>query len=148
LGEHGKEHHAEGHCQDALMVWKFRRQTQHRGNGNCPAETALKKLLLKAYLNFVVAGLVCGLIGLMRAVLSRSAAIAIGVCRKPAGCGEPHQHHRTGATVYLPGGTLNALVAGETSQLAKDTALILCILYGRIAIEVSIFTLRSQAITS
>jgi ABC-2 type transport system permease protein len=105
--------------------------------------------LFRSYFNFAVAGLVWGLIGLMVAVLSRSAAIAIGVgigyllvVESLIGIIAPD------LTVYLPGGTLNALVAGGTDQLAWIAALGLSVLYGGIAIVVSLVSFRSRAITS
>jgi hypothetical protein len=80
------------------------------------------------------AGPVWGLIGLMIAVLTRSSALAIGigigyllVVESLTGIIAPD------STVYLPGGTLNALVYGGTSQLAWITALGLTIRYGIIA---------------
>ena len=105
--------------------------------------------LLSSYFNFAVAGLVWGLIGLMIAVLTRSSAIAIGVgigyllvVESLIGIIAPD------ATVYLPGGTLNALVSGGTSQLAWIAALGLTVLYGIIAIVVSLVAFHARDITS
>jgi hypothetical protein len=50
--------------------------------------------------------------------------------------------------VYLPAGTLNALVSGGTSQLAWITALGLTVLYGLVAIIISLVAFRSRDITS
>jgi ABC-type transport system involved in multi-copper enzyme maturation permease subunit len=105
--------------------------------------------LLSSYANFAVAGLVWGLIGLMIAVLTRSSALAIGigigyllVVENLIGIIAPD------STVYLPGGTLNALVSGGTSQLAWITALGLTILYGIIAIIISLVAFHARDITS
>jgi ABC-type transport system involved in multi-copper enzyme maturation permease subunit len=105
--------------------------------------------LLSSYFSFAVAGLVWGLIGLMVAVLTRSAAVSIGIgigylliVESLIGIVAPD------ITVYLPGGTLRALVAGGTEQLAWSTALGLSVLYGIIAIIVSLLSFRSRAITS
>jgi ABC-2 type transport system permease protein len=95
------------------------------------------------------AGPVWGLIGLMIAVLTRSSALAIGigigyllVVESVIGIIAPD------STVYLPGGTLNALVSGGTSQLAWITALRLTIRYGIIAFSISLVAFRSCDITS
>ena len=105
--------------------------------------------LVSSYFNFAVAGLVWGLIGLMLAVLTRSSALAIGVgigyllvVESLIGIIAPD------STVYLPGGTLNALVSGGTSQLAWITALGLTVLYGIIALIISLVAFRARDITS
>jgi ABC-2 type transport system permease protein len=112
-------------------------------------QTDFASHLLRSYFSFAVAGLVWGLIGLMVAVLSRNAAVSIGVgigyllvVESLIGIVAPD------AVVYLPGGTLNALVAGGTHQLAWGSALGLCVLYGVTAIVVSLVSFRSRAITS
>ena len=85
----------------------------------------------------------------MIAVLTRSSALAIGVgigyllvVESLIGIIAPD------STVYLPGGTLNALVFGGTSQLAWITALGLTILYGIIVFIISLVAFRSCDITS
>ena len=105
--------------------------------------------LLSSYFNFAVAGLVWGLIGLMIAVLTRSSALAIGVgigwllvVENLIGIIAPD------STVYLPGGTLNALVSGGTSQLAWIAALGLTVLYGIVAIIISLVAFHARDITS
>lgn len=86
----------------------------------------------------MVAGLVWGLIGLTIAVLTRSAALAIGigigyllVVESLIGIVAPD------STVYLPGGTLNALVSGGTGQLAWGVAMTLAVLYGATATTIA-----------
>ncbi len=85
----------------------------------------------------------------MIAVLTKSSALAIGigigyllVVESLIGIIAPK------STVYLPGGTLNALVSGGTSQLAWTAALGLTILYGAVAITVSLLAFRARDITS
>jgi ABC-2 type transport system ATP-binding protein len=80
--------------------------------------------LLSAYANFAIAAVVWGLIGLALAVLTRSSALAIGVgvgyllvVENLIGIIAP------GATPFLPGGALNALVSGGTSKLTWLPAL-------------------------
>ena len=85
----------------------------------------------------------------MIAVLTRSSALAIGVgigwllvVENLIGIVAPD------STVYLPGGTLNALVSGGTSQLAWIAALGLTVLYGIIAIVISLVAFHARDITS
>lgn len=99
--------------------------------------------------NFSIAGLVWGLIGLALAVLTRSSELAIGigigyllVVENLIGLIAPD------ATVYLPGGTLNALVSGGTSELAWGLALGLVVIYGIVAITVSLLVFRARDISS
>jgi ABC-2 type transport system permease protein len=54
----------------------------------------------------------------------------------------------SGASSYLPGGTLNTLAAGGNHQLSWGTALGLVILYGAIATTVSLIVFRIRDITS
>lgn len=105
--------------------------------------------LASSYLNFIIAATVWGLIGLMIAVLTRSAALAIGigigyllVVENLIGIVAPD------ATTYLPGGTLNALVAGGTNDLTWTVALGLTVLYGTIATAIAIVTFRARSITA
>jgi hypothetical protein len=105
--------------------------------------------LLEGYLNFTIAGLVWGLIGLALAVLTRSAAMAIGI-----GIGfllvveglitivAPD------AGPYLPGGTLSTLAAGGNDQLAWGEALGLSVLYGVVAATVSLAAVRTRDIVA
>jgi len=105
--------------------------------------------LLEGFFNFTIAGLVWGLIGLMLAVLTRSSAMAIGI-----GIGfllvveSLISIVASSARPYLPGGTLNTLVAGGNDQLSWGTALGLAVLYGVIAIVVSLGVVRSRDIVS
>jgi ABC-2 type transport system permease protein len=105
--------------------------------------------LLKGCFDFTVAGLVWGLIGLMLAVLTRSSALAIGI-----GIGVLLVVESlitivaSGASSYLPGGTLNTLAAGGNEQLSWGAALGLVVLYGVIATTVSLLTFRARDITS
>jgi ABC-2 type transport system permease protein len=105
--------------------------------------------LLKGYFDFTVAVLVWGLLGLMLAVLTRSSAVAIGI-----GIGFLLVVEGlitivwAGAASYLPGGTLNTLAAGGNHQLSWGAALGLAILYGLIAISVSLIVFRKRDITS
>ena len=77
---------------------------------------------LEGFFNFTVAGLVWGLIGLTLAVLTRSAAMAIGI-----GIGfllvveGLITIFAPDAGPYLPGGTLSTLAAGGNDQLAWVT---------------------------
>jgi hypothetical protein len=103
----------------------------------------------KGYLDFTVAALVWGLIGLMLAVLTRSSAMAIGigigfllVAESLITIVAPN------AGKYLPGGTLGALVAGGTAGLSWGAALGLVILYGLIAATVSLLAFRTRDITA
>lgn len=105
--------------------------------------------LLEGFLNFTIAGLVWGLIGLTLAVLTRSSAMAIGI-----GIGfllvveglitivAPD------AGPYLPGGTLSTLAAGGNDQLGWGAALGLVLLYGVIASTVSLAVFRTRDIVS
>jgi ABC-2 type transport system permease protein len=105
--------------------------------------------LVKGYFDFTVSVLVWGLIGLMLAVLTRSSALAIGI-----GIGfllvveSLITIVASGASSYLPGGTLNALATGGNDQLSWGAALGLVILYGVIAATVSLATVRTRDITS
>jgi ABC-2 type transport system permease protein len=105
--------------------------------------------LLKGYFDFTVAVLVWGLIGLMIAVLTRSAALAIGI-----GVGFLLVAEglitivAPGASSYLPGGTLNTLAAGGNAQLSWGASLGLVVAYGAIAATVSLVTFRARDITS
>ena len=90
-----------------------------------------------------------GLIGLALAVLTRSSELAIGigigyllVVENLIGLIAPD------ATVYLPGGTLNALVSGGTSELAWGLALGLVVIYGIVAITVSLLVFHARDISS
>jgi ABC-2 type transport system permease protein len=105
--------------------------------------------LFSSYANFTIAAIVWGLIGLALAVLTRSSALAIGigigyllVVENLIGIIAP------GATPYLPGGTLNALVSGGTVQLAWLPALGLTLLYGLIAASISLLAFHRRDITS
>jgi hypothetical protein len=105
--------------------------------------------ILKGYFDFTVVALVWGLIGLMLAVLTRSSAMAIGI-----GIGfllvveSLITIVAPDASKYLPGGTLNTLVAGGTPGLAWGTALGLVVLYGLIATAVSLAVFRTRDIVS
>ena len=105
--------------------------------------------LLSAYVNFTVAAIVWGLIGLLLAVLTRSSALAIGigagwllVVENLIGITAPD------ATPYLPGGTLNALVSGGTSKLGWLPALGLTLLYGAVAVSISLVAFHRRDILS
>jgi ABC-type transport system involved in multi-copper enzyme maturation permease subunit len=105
--------------------------------------------LLSSYANFAIAAIVWGLIGLVLAVFTRSAALAIGVgigwllvVENLIGIIAP------GATPYLPGGALNTLVRGGTSQLTWLAALGLAVLYGAIAVSISLVAFRRRDIVS
>jgi ABC-2 type transport system permease protein len=104
---------------------------------------------LNGLFNFSIAGLVWGFIGLALAVLTRSSELAIGigigyllVVENLIGLIAPD------ATVYLPGGTLNALVSGGTSELAWGLALGLVVIYGIVGITVSLLVFRARDISS
>jgi ABC-2 type transport system permease protein len=105
--------------------------------------------VLKGYFDFAVALTVWGLIGLMLAVLTRSAALAIGI-----GIGYLLVVESLIAIVapeakkYLPGGTLMTLVAGGTPGLSWGASLGLVVAYGVIAIAVSLFAFRARDIVS
>jgi len=105
--------------------------------------------IFKGYFDFTVVALVWGLIGLMLAVLTRSSAMAIGI-----GIGfllvveSLITIVAPDASKYLPGGTLNTLVAGGTAGLSWGAALGLVVLYGIIAIAVSLTAFRTRDITS
>lgn len=105
--------------------------------------------LLSSYANFTIAAIVWGLIGLVLAVLTRSSALAIGigigwllVVENLIGIIAPD------ATPYLPGGTLNALVNGGTTQLDWLPALGLTLLYGAVAVTISLVAFHRRDITS
>ena len=105
--------------------------------------------ILKGYFDFTVVALVWGLIGLMLAVLTRSSAIAIGI-----GIGfllvveSLITIVAPDASKYLPGGTLNTLVAGGTPGLSWGASLSLVVAYGLIAIAVSLLTFRTRDIVA
>jgi hypothetical protein len=103
----------------------------------------------KGYFDFTVALMVWGLIGLMLAVLTRSAALAIGigigyllVVESLIAIVAP------GAKKYLPGGTLTTLVSGGTPGLSWGASLGLVVAYGVIAIAVSLGVFRSRDIVA
>jgi ABC-2 type transport system permease protein len=107
--------------------------------------------LISSYANFTIAAIVWGLIGLALAVLTRSSALAIGigigigyllVVENLIGIVAP------GATPYLLGGTLSALVSGGTAQLAWLPALGLTLLYGAVAATVSLVAFRRRDIVA
>jgi hypothetical protein len=103
----------------------------------------------KGYFDFTVVAVVWGLIGLMLAVLTRSAAMAIGI-----GVGfllvveSLITIVAPAAGKYLPGGTLNTLVAGGTAGLSWAASLGLVVLYGVIATFVSLVVFRARDIVS
>jgi hypothetical protein len=105
--------------------------------------------IFKGYFDFLVVALVWGLIGLMLAVLTRSSAMAIGI-----GVGfllvveSLITIVAPDAGKYLPGGTLNTLVAGGTAGLSWGAALGLVVLYGVIATGVSLVVFRARDIVS
>jgi ABC-type transport system involved in multi-copper enzyme maturation permease subunit len=105
--------------------------------------------LFSGYANFTIAAIVWGLIGLALAVLTRSSALAIGigvgyllVVENLIGIIAPD------ATPYLPGGTLNALVSGGTTELAWLPALGLTLLYGAVAASISLVAFHRRDIIS
>jgi ABC-2 type transport system permease protein len=104
---------------------------------------------LKGYFDFTLALMVWGLIGLMLAVLTRSAALAIGI-----GIGYLLVVESLIAIVapdakkYLPGGTLTNLVSGGTPGLSWDASVGLVVLYGIIAIVVSLVVFRARDIVA
>jgi hypothetical protein len=105
--------------------------------------------IFKGYFDFMVVALVWGLIGLMLAVLTRSSAMAIGI-----GIGfllvveSLITIVAPDAGKYLPGGTLNTLVAGGAPGLPWGAALGLVVLYGVIAIAVSLAVFRIRDIVA
>ena len=105
--------------------------------------------LLKGYFDFAVAAAVWGLIGLMLAVLTRSSALAIGI-----GIGFLLVVESlitivgSGASSYLPGGTLSTLVSGGNDDLSWGASLGLVVAYGTVAAIVSLATFRARDITS
>lgn len=105
--------------------------------------------LASSYVNFTVAALVWGLIGLMLAVITRSSALAIGI-----GIGYLLVVENligivaSSASPYLPGGALNALVSGGTPQLSWGGALGLSALYGFVAAVIALAAFRGRDITS
>jgi ABC-2 type transport system permease protein len=105
--------------------------------------------IFKGYFDLLVVALVWGLIGLMLAVLTRSSAMAIGI-----GIGfllvveSLITIVAPSAGKYLPGGTLNTLVAGGTAGLSWAAALGLVVLYGLIATAVSLAVFRARDIVS
>jgi hypothetical protein len=104
---------------------------------------------LKGYFDFTVALMVWGLIGLMLAVLARSAALAIGI-----GIGYLLVVESLIAIVapdakkYLPGGTLTTLASGGTPGLSWGASLGLVVTYGIISIAVSLLTFRTRDIVA
>jgi hypothetical protein len=102
--------------------------------------------LLEGFFNFT---LVWGLIGLTLAVLTRSAAMAIGI-----GIGfllvveSLITIVAPDAAPYLPGGTLSTLAAGGNDQLAWGAALGLAVLYGVVAATASLAVFRTRDIVS
>jgi ABC-2 type transport system permease protein len=104
---------------------------------------------LKGYLDFTVAMLVWGLIGLMLAVLTRSSALAIGI-----GIGfllvveSLISIVAANAAKYLPGGTLTTLVQGGTDGFPWGAAAAVVVLYGAIAAAVSLLVFRARDIVA
>lgn len=105
--------------------------------------------LLSGYFNFTVPAIVWGLIGLLIAVWTRSSGIAIAV-----GIGYLLIVENLIAIVaedvtdFLPGGTLGALAAGGTDDLAWAAALGLTIAYGAAAAIGALLIFRKRDITS
>ncbi|NOX28626.1 MAG: hypothetical protein GXP35_01025 [Actinobacteria bacterium] len=99
--------------------------------------------------NFMVPAMVWGLIGLLIAVWSKSSGLAIGV-----GIGYLLIVENLiaivaeGAADFLPGGTLAAVAAGGTADLAWTAALGLTVLYGAAAAATALLIFRSRDITS
>jgi hypothetical protein len=104
---------------------------------------------VKGYFDFTVALMVWGLIGLMLAVLTRSAALAIGI-----GIGYLLVVESLIAIVapeakkYLPGGTLTNLVSGGAPGLSWAASLGLVVTYGAVAIAVSLAVFRTRDIVA
>jgi ABC-type transport system involved in multi-copper enzyme maturation permease subunit len=112
-------------------------------------KTDLFPHLFSGYFNFLVAGLVWGLIGAMLAELTHNSALAIGigigwllVFEGLIGIALPH------ASPYLPAGSLNALVMGGTTLISWAAALGLVILYGAAAAVVAVLSFRTRDIVS
>ena len=105
--------------------------------------------LFKGYIDFTVAMLVWGLIGLMLAVLTRSSAMAIGI-----GIGfllvveSLITIVAANAAKYLPGGTLTTLVQGGTDGFPWGAAGGVVVLYGIIAAAVSLVVFRTRDIVA
>jgi hypothetical protein len=103
----------------------------------------------KSYLDFTVAMLVWGLIGLMLAVLTRSSAMAIGI-----GIGfllvveSLIAIVAANAAKYLPGGTLTTLIQGGTEGFPWAAAAGVVVLYGVIAAVVSLLVFRARDIVA
>jgi hypothetical protein len=104
----------------------------------------------KGYLDFTVAMLVWGLIGLLLAVLTRSSAMAIGI-----GIGfllvveSLITIVAAGAAKYLPGGTLTTLVQGGTDGFSWGAAAGVVVLYRVIAaVVVSLLVFRTRDIVA
>jgi hypothetical protein len=112
-------------------------------------DTDFASHFLKGYLNFTVAMLVWGLIGLMLAVLTRSSAMAIGI-----GIGfllvveSLIRIVATNAAKYLPGGTLTTLVQGGAPGFPWAAAAGVVVLYGVIAAVVSLVVFRTRDIVA
>jgi hypothetical protein len=104
---------------------------------------------LKGYLDFTIAMLVWGLIGLMLATLTRSSAMAIGI-----GIGfllvveSLITIVAANAAKYLPGGTLTTLVQGGTNGLPWAAAAGIVVLYGIIAATVSLLVFGTRDIVA
>jgi hypothetical protein len=104
---------------------------------------------LKGYFDFTVAMLVWGLIGLMLAVVTRSAAIAIGI-----GIGfllvveSLITIVAVNVAKYLPGGTLSTLVQGGTNGFPWGAALGVVVVYGIGAATVSLVVFRTRDIVA
>jgi ABC-2 type transport system permease protein len=103
----------------------------------------------KGYLDFTVAMLVWGLLGLVLAVLTRSSAIAIGI-----GIGfllvveSLITIVAANAAKFLPGGTLTTLVQGGTDGFSWGAAGAVVVLYGIIAAVVSLLVFRTRDIVA
>lgn len=114
-----------------------------------PWKTGFIPELLSGYFNFMIPGLVWGMIGLLIAVLTRSSGIAIAV-----GIGYLLIVENLIAIVadditdFLPGGTLAALADGGTADLAWVPALGLTLLYGTVAAIGALLIFRNRDITS
>lgn len=104
---------------------------------------------LAGWANLTIAALVWGLVGLTLAILTKSSGIAIA-----AGIGYLMVFENLigivaeGATDYLPGGTLSALVAGGTDDVGYLTALLLAVGYVAVATITSATVFRRREITS
>ncbi len=111
--------------------------------------TDAAQLILSGYFNFMVPGVVWGLIGLLIAVWTRSSGIAIAsgigyllIVESLIGIVLPD------IIDYLPGGTLGALAAGGTENLAWSAALGLTVAYGAAAAGAALLIFRQRDIIS